>query len=79
MNEIIQHCRPTAFLVLTVQEVIPATPTTRIVRLDLGGAPFAFAAGQAALIGPGRIDGPDSLLDRLGADRDAPRTVGSIS
>jgi ferredoxin-NADP reductase len=43
---------PSDALVLTVQEVIPATPTTRIVRLDLGGAPFAFAAGQAALIGP---------------------------
>ncbi len=39
-------------LVLTVQAVIPATPTTRIVRLALGGAPFAFEAGQAALIGP---------------------------
>ena len=47
---------PSDALVLTVQEVIPATPTTRIVRLDLGGAPFAFAAGQAALIGPEEHD-----------------------
>jgi ferredoxin-NADP reductase len=43
-------------LVLTVQAVIPATPTTRIVRLDLKGAPFAFEAGQAALIGPAGQD-----------------------
>jgi ferredoxin-NADP reductase len=42
---------PSDSLVLTVQAVIPATPTSRIVRLDLGGAPFAFEAGQAALIG----------------------------
>ena len=47
---------PADALVLTVQEVIKATPTTRIVRLDLGGAPFAFAAGQAALIGPEEHD-----------------------
>jgi ferredoxin-NADP reductase len=42
---------PSDALVLTVQAVIPATPTSRIVRLDLGGAPFTFEAGQAALIG----------------------------
>jgi Na+-transporting NADH:ubiquinone oxidoreductase subunit F len=37
--------------VLPISFVRTATPTTRIVRLDLGGAPFAFEAGQAALIG----------------------------
>jgi len=42
---------PADSLVLTVQAVIPATHTTRIVRLDLGGARFAFEAGQAARIG----------------------------
>jgi ferredoxin-NADP reductase len=47
---------PSDALVLTVQAVIPATPTTRIVRLDLGGAPFLFEAGQAALIGPAEQD-----------------------
>jgi len=38
-------------LVLTVSSVIPSTPATRIVRLDLEGATFVFEAGQAALIG----------------------------
>jgi CDP-4-dehydro-6-deoxyglucose reductase/3-phenylpropionate/trans-cinnamate dioxygenase ferredoxin reductase subunit len=37
--------------VFTVASVAPATPSTRIVSLDLGGAPFEFKAGQAALIG----------------------------
>ena len=76
MSWIIQPCRHDA-LVLTVQAVIPATPTTRIVRLDLGGAPFAFEAGQAALIGPAEQDARDSLLDRVGADRDRSSTAGS--
>ena len=43
---------PQDALVLTVRAVIPATPTTRILRLDLNRGHFAFAAGQAALIGP---------------------------
>jgi len=47
---------PQDSLVLTVQAVIPATPTTRIVRLDLKGAAFDFEAGQAALIGPAGQD-----------------------
>jgi ferredoxin-NADP reductase len=38
-------------LVLAVQAVIAATPTTRIVRLDLRGETFVFEAGQAAIIG----------------------------
>ena len=29
-----------------------ATPSTRILRLSVGGAPFPYAAGQAALLGP---------------------------
>jgi ferredoxin-NADP reductase len=37
--------------VLTVRSVTPATPSTRIVRLDLAGRAFPFEAGQAALIG----------------------------
>lgn len=31
--------------------MLPATPSTRVVRLDLTGASFPFRAGQAALIG----------------------------
>jgi ferredoxin-NADP reductase len=37
--------------VLPVASVVPATPSTRIVRLDLSGQPFPFEAGQSALIG----------------------------
>ena len=47
---------PSDTRVLRVQAVIPSTPTTRIVRLDLAGSPFAFDAGQAALVGPAEID-----------------------
>jgi ferredoxin-NADP reductase len=47
---------PEDALVLAVRAVIPATPTTRTLRLDLNRAPFAFAAGQAALIGPAEQD-----------------------
>jgi NAD(P)H-flavin reductase len=42
---------PQDTLVLTVLSVEAATPSTRIVRLDLGGAAWPFEAGQAALIG----------------------------
>ena len=38
-------------LVLPISAISPATPTTRIVSLALGSRDFAFAAGQAALIG----------------------------
>jgi ferredoxin-NADP reductase len=38
-------------LVLPVRSVNPATPTTRVVRLDLEAERFPFEAGQAALIG----------------------------
>lgn len=47
---------PQDALVLTVRAVIPATPTTRILRLDLRRSRFAFEAGQAALIGPAGQD-----------------------
>jgi ferredoxin-NADP reductase len=36
---------------LTLREVLPATPRARIVRLDLGGRPFEYTAGQAVMIG----------------------------
>jgi ferredoxin-NADP reductase len=42
--------------VLAVQTVIPETPTTRLIRLELGGTPFAFEAGQAALVGPAEME-----------------------
>jgi NAD(P)H-flavin reductase len=38
-------------LTLPVRALVAPTPQTRILRLDLGGAPFIFRAGQAALIG----------------------------
>jgi ferredoxin-NADP reductase len=34
-----------------VRAIVEATPATRILRLDLGDAPFMFRAGQAALVG----------------------------
>jgi ferredoxin-NADP reductase len=37
-------------LTLPILEVVPATPRARIVRLDLGGTPFSFRAGQAVLV-----------------------------
>lgn len=39
-------------LVLRVKGVVRETPSTRLVRVDLGGAPFSFDAGQAALLAP---------------------------
>ena len=38
-------------LVLPISSVSSATPSTRLIRLALGGSDFAFEAGQAALIG----------------------------
>ncbi|HET7218742.1 MAG TPA: FAD-dependent oxidoreductase [Vicinamibacterales bacterium] len=38
-------------LVLPISSVSSATPSTRLVRLALGGREFVFQAGQAALIG----------------------------
>jgi NAD(P)H-flavin reductase len=37
-------------LTLPILEVLPATPRARIVRLDLGGASFDYAPGQAVLV-----------------------------
>ncbi len=36
---------------LRVREIVEATRSTRIVRLDLDGGPFVFRAGQVVLIG----------------------------
>jgi NAD(P)H-flavin reductase len=38
-------------LTLPIREVLTATPRARILRLDLGGQPFDYAAGQAVMIG----------------------------
>jgi len=38
-------------LTLTVREVLPATPRSRLVRLDLGGQLFTYTAGQAVKVG----------------------------
>ena len=49
-------------LTLTIREVLPATPRARIVRLELGGAPFDYASGQAVLVGiPGGPKRPYSV------------------
>lgn len=39
-------------LVLRVKGIIRETPSTRLVRVDLAGAPFSFDPGQAALLAP---------------------------
>ena len=36
---------------LPIRDVLPATPRARIVRLDLEGREFPYAAGQAVLVG----------------------------
>lgn len=38
--------------VLRVSSVRSATPSSRLVRLDLAGRPFEFRAGQIAMLGP---------------------------
>jgi glycine betaine catabolism B len=38
-------------LTLPIREIVPATPRARVVRLDLNGQPFDYAAGQAAFVG----------------------------
>jgi ferredoxin-NADP reductase len=56
----------------TVRDVVRATPRTRILRLDLGSAAFAFTAGQAVLVGragaatraPYSIASPPSMAER---------------
>jgi ferredoxin-NADP reductase len=42
-------------LTLSIREVVPATPRTRILRLDVAGHAFPYAAGQGVLVGrPGQ-------------------------
>jgi len=36
---------------LSIRGILPATPRARLVRLDLGGQTFDFAAGQAVMVG----------------------------
>jgi len=38
-------------LTLPIRDVLPATPRAHIVRIDLDGHPFEYAAGQAVLVG----------------------------
>jgi NAD(P)H-flavin reductase len=38
-------------VIATVRDARRATPRTRLLQLDLAGAPFAFAAGQAVMAG----------------------------
>jgi NAD(P)H-flavin reductase len=38
-------------LTVPIREVIAATPRARVIRLDLGGRPFDYAAGQAVMVG----------------------------
>ena len=42
---------PLDTLVVPVRHVTTATPSTRLIRVDLAGNAFSFEAGQAALIG----------------------------
>jgi NAD(P)H-flavin reductase len=44
-------------LTLPIRDVIAATPRARVVRLDLDGHTFDFAAGQAVLIASHGVDG----------------------
>ena len=37
-------------LTLAIRAVLPGTPRSRVVRLDLGGHAFAYAPGQAVLV-----------------------------
>jgi NAD(P)H-flavin reductase len=49
-------------LTLGIRDVLPATPRAKIVRVDLGGAAFDYAAGQAVLVGdPGERKRPYSI------------------
>jgi NAD(P)H-flavin reductase len=50
---------------LRVRSVRRSTPSTQIVRLELGSQPFAYRAGQVAMIGP------------AGGDRRVPYSIAS--
>jgi NAD(P)H-flavin reductase len=54
-----------AVTVATIHDVRRATPRTRLLQLDLDGAPFRFRAGQAVMAG------------RLGRDTRAPYSIAS--
>ena len=60
-------------LTLPILEVLPATPRSRVVRLDLQGARFAYQPGQAVFVGlhgdkrrPYSIASAPGDADRLG-------------
>jgi ferredoxin-NADP reductase len=58
-------------LTLAIREILPATPRARIVRLDLAGAVFDYAPGQAVRIGsPG---GPMRTYSLAGSPEEARR------
>jgi ferredoxin-NADP reductase len=58
-------------LTLAIREVLPATPRARIVRLELGGALFDYAAGQAVLVGA--AGGPKRPYSVAGSPEEARR------
>ncbi len=58
-------------LTLAIREVLPATPRARIVRIELGGAPFDYAAGQAVLVGA--TGGPKRPYSVAGSPEEARR------
>jgi ferredoxin-NADP reductase len=58
-------------LTLAIREVLPATPRARIVRLELGGAVFDYAAGQAVLVGT--AGGPKRPYSVAGSPEEARR------
>ncbi len=63
-------------LVLKVASIRRATPSTRIVRLALGKATFAYAAGQAAILG---IDGlPDRVPYSIASAPEDARRYGYL-
>ena len=78
-------------LTLPIREVLPATPRSRLVRIDLDGRPFPYLAGQAVLVGPhegarkpfsiaaapedAARDGALELLVRVGADASTGTTL----
>jgi len=43
-------------LTLPIREVLPATPRARLLRLDLAGRTFDYAAGQAVTVGTHGLD-----------------------
>lgn len=58
-------------LTLPVREVLPATPRTRIVRVDLAGHSFEYQPGQAVFVG---VNGTRAAYSLAGPPEDAQRT-----